>query len=58
MKPVAFDYERPTSMDAAIKLLGDESLFCKVLAGSQSLGPMLKSSAGAAGSPGRHHIHS
>src|SRR5436190_3339733 len=41
MKPVAFDYERPTSMDAAIKLLGDESLFCKVLAGSQSLGPML-----------------
>jgi carbon-monoxide dehydrogenase medium subunit len=41
MKPVAFDYERPTSMDAAIKLLGDGSLFCKVLAGSQSLGPML-----------------
>ncbi len=41
MKPVAFDYARPTSIDAAIKLLGDESLFCKVLAGSQSLGPML-----------------
>src|SRR3984893_15006563 len=41
MKPVAFDYERPTSMDVAIKLLGDESLFCKVLAGSQSLGPIL-----------------
>src|ERR1700720_3425635 len=41
MKPVAFDYERPTSMDVAIKLLGDASLFCKVLAGSQSLGPML-----------------
>src|ERR1700721_2541083 len=41
MKPVAFDYEGPTTMDVAIKLLGDESLFCKVLAGSQSLGPML-----------------
>jgi len=41
MKPVAFDYARPTSIDAAIKLLGDESLLCKVLAGSQSLGPML-----------------
>ncbi len=41
MKPVAFDYARPTSIHAAIKLLGDESLFCKVLAGSQSLGPML-----------------
>jgi carbon-monoxide dehydrogenase medium subunit len=41
MKPVAFAYERPASIDAALKLLGEENIFCKVLAGSQSLGPML-----------------
>ncbi|HEY7243364.1 MAG TPA: FAD binding domain-containing protein [Xanthobacteraceae bacterium] len=41
MKPVAFDYARPASIDAAIDLLGEEGLFCKALAGSQSLGPML-----------------
>jgi carbon-monoxide dehydrogenase medium subunit len=41
MKPVAFDYERPRSIDEAIRLLGGEKGFCKLLAGSQSLGPML-----------------
>ena len=41
MKPAAFDYERPSSVQDAVKLLADESLFAKVIAGSQSLGPML-----------------
>ena len=41
MKSVAFDYERPRSIDAVIRLLGEEKVFCKLLAGSQSLGPML-----------------
>lgn len=41
MKPVAFDYERPTTLDLAAKLLSEEGVFSKVMAGSQSLGPML-----------------
>jgi carbon-monoxide dehydrogenase medium subunit len=41
MKPVAFGYERPTSIDESLKLLSEETVFCKVLAGGQSLGPML-----------------
>lgn len=41
MKPVAFDYERPATVDAALKLLGREDLNVKPVAGSQSLGPML-----------------
>jgi aerobic carbon-monoxide dehydrogenase medium subunit len=41
MKPVAFAYERPASMDAALALLSETAAFCKVLAGGQSLGPML-----------------
>ena len=41
MKPVPFDYERPASIDATTKLLGEEKIFAKILAGSQSLGPML-----------------
>ncbi|MSO85318.1 MAG: carbon monoxide dehydrogenase [Rhodospirillales bacterium] len=41
MKPVDFDYERPATLDAALKLLGREDLNAKPLAGSQSLGPML-----------------
>jgi len=41
VKPVAFDYERPRSIDEVIRLLGGEKGFCKLLAGSQSLGPML-----------------
>lgn len=41
MKPVAFEYERPSDLGDAIKLLGDDRRFTKAVAGSQSLGPML-----------------
>jgi carbon-monoxide dehydrogenase medium subunit len=41
VKPAAFDYERPASIDAAIRLLAEPGVFSKVVAGSQSLGPML-----------------
>ena len=41
MKPVSFDYERPESVAAAIKLLVEAAGGAKVLAGGQSLGPML-----------------
>ena len=41
MKPVAFEYERPTTLADAAKLLGQGRGFSKVLAGGQSLGPML-----------------
>lgn len=41
MKPVNFDYARPASLADALKLIGDDSRSVKILAGSQSLGPML-----------------
>src|SRR6187401_1826338 len=41
MKPVAFDYERPTTLADAAILLGQSNGFSKVIAGGQSLGPML-----------------
>jgi len=41
MKPAAFDYERPETVSAAIKLLKDVGGGAKILAGGQSLGPML-----------------
>jgi carbon-monoxide dehydrogenase medium subunit len=41
MKPVAFDYERPVTLAGAVMLLGQANGFSKVLAGGQSLGPML-----------------
>jgi aerobic carbon-monoxide dehydrogenase medium subunit len=41
MKPVAFEYERPITLADAARLLGQERGFSKVLAGGQSLGPML-----------------
>lgn len=41
MKPVNFDYARPDSVDTAIKLVGDDNRTVKMMAGSQSLGPML-----------------
>jgi carbon-monoxide dehydrogenase medium subunit len=41
MKPVAFDYERPSTLTQAVALLGSEDVSTKVLAGGQSLGPML-----------------
>ncbi len=41
MKPVNFDYARPSDLDAALRLVADDSRSVKVIAGSQSLGPML-----------------
>lgn len=41
MKPVNFDYARPRDVPAVIALLGDESRSVKLMAGGQSLGPML-----------------
>ena len=41
MKPVNFDYQRPRHLDDAIGLLTDRGALTKVLAGGQSLGPML-----------------
>jgi aerobic carbon-monoxide dehydrogenase medium subunit len=41
MKPAAFDYERPASLDEATQLLAETGVFAKAVAGSQSLGPML-----------------
>lgn len=41
MKPVAFDYERPDDLAAAVKLLAGNNGTAKVMAGGQSLGPML-----------------
>ncbi|MEK7715885.1 MAG: xanthine dehydrogenase family protein subunit M, partial [candidate division NC10 bacterium] len=37
MKPPPFDYLAPTSLDEALKLLGDLGDGAKVLAGGQSL---------------------
>ena len=41
MKPVAFDYERATSLSDAAALMARTGGFVKLLAGGQSLGPML-----------------
>ena len=41
MKAVAFEYERPSDIKGALALLGDDRLVVKLLAGGQSLGPML-----------------
>ncbi len=41
MKAVAFDYERPADLKGALSLLGEDGQVVKVLAGGQSLGPML-----------------
>ena len=41
MKPARFDYERPTTLTQAFALLNRDNTFVKVLAGGQSLGPML-----------------
>jgi aerobic carbon-monoxide dehydrogenase medium subunit len=41
MKPVRFAYERPADIRGALSLLGDDGAVVKVLAGGQSLGPML-----------------
>jgi carbon-monoxide dehydrogenase medium subunit len=41
MKPVVFEYARPTTLADAAALLGAPQVFAKALAGGQSLGPML-----------------
>lgn len=41
MKPVRFEYERPADVKGALSLLGEDGPIVKVLAGGQSLGPML-----------------
>ena len=41
MKAAAFDYARPASLELAVELLGSGDGSAKILAGGQSLGPML-----------------
>ncbi|MBA3447330.1 MAG: FAD binding domain-containing protein [Pseudaminobacter sp.] len=41
MKPVNFDYARPADVGAALSMLGDGASSVKMIAGGQSLGPML-----------------
>ena len=41
MKPVKFAYERPGSLDEALRLLAEHAGAARLLAGGQSLGPML-----------------
>jgi carbon-monoxide dehydrogenase medium subunit len=41
MKPINFNYERASSIEDAINLLSEQNVFAKIIAGSQSLGPML-----------------
>jgi carbon-monoxide dehydrogenase medium subunit len=41
VKPVNFDYARPKDVDASLSLLAEDGRSVKVVAGSQSLGPML-----------------
>ena len=41
MKPVAFDYEKPTDFAQAVSLLAASDGAGKIVAGGQSLGPML-----------------
>ena len=41
MKPVNFDYARPADVGAVLDLLKDDTRLVKLIAGGQSLGPML-----------------
>jgi len=41
VKPARFEYERPRDLGAAVALLAEEDVTAKVLAGGQSLGPLL-----------------
>ncbi|QEN86024.1 carbon monoxide dehydrogenase [Labrys sp. KNU-23] len=41
MKPVNFDYARPKDIAGAISLISDQGRSVKIMAGGQSLGPML-----------------
>src|SRR5882757_246857 len=41
MKPAPFGYERPRDLPAALAVLGEAEGAAKIIAGGQSLGPML-----------------
>jgi len=41
VKPAAFDYKRPATLDAALEILAEAGPAGRVIAGGQSLGPML-----------------
>ena len=41
MKPAPFDYQRPRDLPEALSLLAEASHSSKIIAGGQSLGPML-----------------
>ena len=41
MKPAPFGYERPRDLPAALAVLGEANTSAKIIAGGQSLGPML-----------------
>jgi aerobic carbon-monoxide dehydrogenase medium subunit len=41
VKPVNFDYARPRDIEASLSLLAEDGRSIKIIAGSQSLGPML-----------------
>jgi aerobic carbon-monoxide dehydrogenase medium subunit len=41
MKPAAFDYQRPDTLDGVLALLADSALDTKIIAGGQSLVPMM-----------------
>ena len=41
MKPVRFDYARPRDLAGALDLIAGDRGVIKVMAGGQSLGPML-----------------
>jgi carbon-monoxide dehydrogenase medium subunit len=41
VKPASFDYERPGNIADALALVGEDNVTSKVLAGGQSLGPLL-----------------
>lgn len=41
MKPVAFDYTRPSDIDSALQILAGSNGNARLVAGGQSLGPML-----------------
>jgi len=41
MKPAPFGYERPRDLQAALAVLNEADASAKIIAGGQSLGPML-----------------
>jgi carbon-monoxide dehydrogenase medium subunit len=57
MYPPRFRYEAPRSLDEAIGLLHEGGGEAKVLAGGQSLIPLLKLRFAAPGTVGRHQSH-